>query len=546
MSTQTVVEEEFKLKNGHTIEIENRLSHSQSENSIDLGNPNNEINALRPKNSRNNSYNSINESNELPKPKEKTFWQKFFSLDSEFHQNEEEKKFVRKLDIYLLTWGVVLYILKNVDQANYKNAYVSGMKEDLNMSGSDYNWLSTYYTIGYAIAAIPCQILMTRVKASYFMGGCELVYGICTALCSIPGNNVKPLFAFRFIIGAASSSSWQGMMIIFFNYYNKHELGFRAGLIGASAFVGQAITGALQAGIYKHLNGAQGIAGWRWLYIINGACMTIPIAVLGLFILPDTPANGGARWMTKREVAIALKRVHDQGRVTLRQFKIKECLKAFKDKKLYFLLLAYMPWDLGLNATSYINLWLQSVTNPDGSKKYSVEQINIIPIAGYITGAIGMIVITKVADITRKRIHALIFQQLIGIFGCIILSIWPRSLALKYIGFFVMFLVQSTGAILMSFVPELWAKRPERRAVVTSIIVILDFANNSWLSLTIWNTRYLPRFSAGYKVNLAFEVTSLIGCLLFYFYLYKNLLKQNQLESLDKIEENIKPRDLNA
>lgn len=35
------------------------------------------------------------------------------------------------------------------------NAYVSGMKEDLNFQGNEYNLLQTFFTCGYLVGQIP-------------------------------------------------------------------------------------------------------------------------------------------------------------------------------------------------------------------------------------------------------------------------------------------------------------------------------------------------------------------------------------------------------
>lgn len=43
----------------------------------------------------------------------------------------QERKFVRKLDLILMSYGCVSYCIKQIDQSNYMSAYVSGMKEDV-------------------------------------------------------------------------------------------------------------------------------------------------------------------------------------------------------------------------------------------------------------------------------------------------------------------------------------------------------------------------------------------------------------------------------
>ena len=45
---------------------------------------------------------------------------------------------------------------------------------------------------------------------------------------------------------------------------------------------------ALQSAIMGTLDGAHGLAGWRWAFIINGT-MTVVVAVATVFFLPDFP-----------------------------------------------------------------------------------------------------------------------------------------------------------------------------------------------------------------------------------------------------------------
>jgi ACS family pantothenate transporter-like MFS transporter len=65
-------------------------------------------------------------------------------------------------------------------------------------------------------------------------------------------------------------------------------------------------SGFLQAAAYTDLHNVQGLAGWRWLFIID-AIITLPIAVAGFFFLPDMPLQGNAPWWLSQEVRPAYK-----------------------------------------------------------------------------------------------------------------------------------------------------------------------------------------------------------------------------------------------
>lgn len=68
---------------------------------------------------------------------------------------KEERRFLLKLDSVILTFACLGYFIKNLNQININNAYVSGMKEDLNMYGNELNYMQTLWTVGYVIGEVP-------------------------------------------------------------------------------------------------------------------------------------------------------------------------------------------------------------------------------------------------------------------------------------------------------------------------------------------------------------------------------------------------------
>jgi hypothetical protein len=53
------------------------------------------------------------------------------------HYPQEERRFLRKLDAFKLTFTSIAFFLKWLDQSNINSAYVSGMKEELNLNGNE-------------------------------------------------------------------------------------------------------------------------------------------------------------------------------------------------------------------------------------------------------------------------------------------------------------------------------------------------------------------------------------------------------------------------
>ena len=70
-------------------------------------------------------------------------------------KSPEERRFLFKLDAVLLTFASLGYFIKYLNQININNAFVSGMKEDLNMHGNELNYMQTIWTVGYVLGEIP-------------------------------------------------------------------------------------------------------------------------------------------------------------------------------------------------------------------------------------------------------------------------------------------------------------------------------------------------------------------------------------------------------
>jgi hypothetical protein len=56
------------------------------------------------------------------------------------------------------------YFLKNLDQYNVNNAFLSGMEEDLSMFGNQLVTSTSIWTVGYVIGQIPSNLLLTRLS----------------------------------------------------------------------------------------------------------------------------------------------------------------------------------------------------------------------------------------------------------------------------------------------------------------------------------------------------------------------------------------------
>lgn len=98
------------------------------------------------------------------------------------------------------------------------------------------------------------------------------------------------MYALRFFIGLFEACAFPGYIAMLGGWYGPKELTKRLAILLQVESIASMFSGYLQAGLYTSMNGRHGIAGWRWLFIMD-AIISLPIAIWGFFGLPDLPHN---------------------------------------------------------------------------------------------------------------------------------------------------------------------------------------------------------------------------------------------------------------
>jgi ACS family pantothenate transporter-like MFS transporter len=110
--------------------------------------------------------------------------------------------------------------------------------------------------------------------------------------------------------------------------------------------IGQIFSGFLQATAYTNLRGVGGLAGWRWLFIIDGA-ITLPLALFGFLLFPNLPQGGEKTWwISEKEHVLSVRRMEDIGRAGKEPWtrpKIKRILTSWHTYLLRTYLLCLVP-----------------------------------------------------------------------------------------------------------------------------------------------------------------------------------------------------------
>ncbi|CAF3612373.1 hypothetical protein SNK03_003697 [Fusarium graminearum] len=218
-----------------------------------------------------------------------------------------ERRLVQKIDFFILTFCCLSYFVNYLDRNNINNAYVSGMKDDLGFEGDQLNQIFTCFTVGYVIGQVPSNLSLQYIKPRIWFPLMMVLWG-CLTMVTASVQSPKSIMVIRFFQGICEASTFVGTHYILGSWYTERELGKRSGIFTASGLAGTMIGGFIQTGIHSSMDGNHGLSGWRWLFIIDGL-ITIPVAIYGFFLFPDTPHTTTAFYLSEDERALAISRV---------------------------------------------------------------------------------------------------------------------------------------------------------------------------------------------------------------------------------------------
>ncbi|KAI8935617.1 hypothetical protein NX059_007146 [Plenodomus lindquistii] len=412
-----------------------------------------------------------------------------------------EKKFLRKLDATLLVFGFMGMFIKGIDTANATNAFVSGMKEDLELYGNEYNWIHLAWIMGHIVGQIPSNLILTRVPAHMWIPAQEISWTAFTF--ALAGANSFPaLLGLRFAVGLTEAGYWPALYYLLGSWYNKRELGKRSGILQSAAFIAPIISGQLQAGVYNGLNGKAGLAGWRWLFIINGIIST-PIALAAYFFLPDTPACAKPTWVfSQREIQLGINRMDRAGRRPEGNPYTWKMIGSFllSWKTLLFTLVFAMQSFVMLPHTSFI-FWMKAHNKPNQPPVYSVAQINQYPTTANAFMALWCLICVWVSDgpMKGRRWPIILFSNMVAVVIFVLLAATP--VMGKFSHRAPLYIVSTTAPAMipltMSWMTEILSDNAEQRAFTAASMNTLQYAFYAWVPLVWFQQVHQPFVTPG-------------------------------------------------
>ncbi len=304
---------------------------------------------------------------------------------------EQRRLIIGKVTRRLIPFAFLCYVVAYVDRVNIGFA-ASALQKDLGLSATAFGIGGGLFFLGYCLFEVPSNLILARVGARRWMARIMIVWGF-VSMGMVFVTDTASFYAARILLGLAEAGFFPGM-VLYLTYWIPAADRARTGALFMMAAPVAVIVGAPVSEAILKLNGWSGLAGWQWLFILEG----LPAVVLGicaLWVMTDTPEK--ATWLTpdERDWLIGTLRQEHAGRST---HDFASTMRALAAPQLWLLTFVYF---LNTVVTYGIFLWLPKILrDASGADGFRLSLMTAIP---FVAALIGMVLIGRHSDRTGER-----------------------------------------------------------------------------------------------------------------------------------------------
>lgn len=304
---------------------------------------------------------------------------------------ELERATLSKILWRLLPFLFVLYIVAYLDRINVGFAALQ-MRSQLGFNDAVYGLGAGMFFAGYVMFQIPINIVLQRVGARRSICGLMILWGIISSSMLFVRTPTQ-FYTLRFLLGVAEAGFFPGVIFYMRGWFPTSVRARAVALFMTAAPLSGVVGGPL-SGALLGLHQRGGLAGWQWLFLIEG----LPAIVLGVvvfFYLVDRPQL--ATWLREDQrswLVATLERESASQNVAPEQ----NSFAALGNPIVWLLAFAYF----GTSTGSFgISLWLPTVLHKVSSAgNLALGLISAIP---YLIAAVFMVLVGIHSDRTGER-----------------------------------------------------------------------------------------------------------------------------------------------
>jgi ACS family tartrate transporter-like MFS transporter len=342
--------------------------------------------------------------------------------------NELAQAASRKAFWRLMPFLILCYFFAYLDRLNMSFAALS-MNTALGYNAEIFGFGSGIFFIGYFLFEVPSNLILDKVGARIWIARIMVTWGIIS-LCMIfqdaswnsllvpiaapiaaafrailwligtPSNfveltpNSAMLIVVRFLLGLAEAGFFPGIILFLTYWFTAKDRAKMVGIFMAAIPLSSVIGAPVSSQILAHVDGLMGLAGWKWLFIIE-AVPTVVLGFVAFGYLTDKPEK--AHWLTPPEreaLALSLTAEKTQ-REAMRHYSLGEALSNPRVLALSAIYFGNVTCNYGLG------FFMPQILQRFGIPTANVGWYVAIP---YLLAMVSMVLWSRHSDVTGERV----------------------------------------------------------------------------------------------------------------------------------------------
>ncbi|WP_329606737.1 MFS transporter [Paraburkholderia polaris] len=313
------------------------------------------------------------------------------------------------------------FIVAYIDRVNVSFAKLQ-MLTDLSLSETVYGAGAGIFFLGYFIFEVPSNLILHRVGARIWIARIMVTWSIVSCLTMF-ASGATSFYVLRFLLGVAEAGFFPGIVLYLSTWFPSNRRSQIIALFMAAIPVSGAIGGPVSGWIMQQLAGVHGLAGWKWLFLIEGIASLL-VGIAAFFVLHDRIES--VSWLNKEEKALLAQDLEADAQTRAHQ----TVRGAFTNPKVWLLGLLYFCIAMGNYGLVF---WLPTMIRASGV--VSVANIGLLSAVPSLISAVAMILIarhTDKHDERRKHVAVCAVLGAAGMLAAVLLGhhVWLSMAAL--------------------------------------------------------------------------------------------------------------------
>jgi len=333
---------------------------------------------------------------------------------------------------------IVLYIVAYMDRMNIGVAMAGGMNEALGLSMTISGLAAGIFSVGYLFLQIPGGHIAEHGSAKKFIFWTIIAWGGLSMLTGFAQNEWQLLVA-RFLLGFAEGGVQPAILVIISNWFPAKELGRANSYFFSCLALSIIVATPFSAWIAD-------VAGWRWIFIIEGL-LSLMLIFVWLPLISDHPED--AKWISPEEKEYLVETLRAERKAQAVGTASATYTQLLADHNMWLLTAVYL-----CNMTGQFGflMWLPTIVK--NLTKLGMTNVGLLSAVPYIAALVGLYIFAILSDRDQnRRLYTTIIQIGFGV-SLLLSTQFSQQIWVSYA------LLVLTGLFTKAFNGQFWTLPP--------------------------------------------------------------------------------------